>query len=404
MPIDQVDDQLNGLSSVCTINAICPEGADYSKSRKATIQLIDMASGGACSGSLVNNTGNSPDNCKPYILTASHCQGDGSLNNSSFNQTLVRFNFERPDCAGTMATNGQSILGVNVEARSNYHDNMEVEDIDGDFMILSFRETIPTSFGAVLAGWNRDPSIATTTVAPQKFIGFHHPNGDNKKLSTSNEIESLEWPSDVSSATGTRWFQQVTTGYLAPGSSGSSLFDGEGRAIGIASVASFTDEVPESCFFNIANDTVYAMDLVWYDKLSHGWEYATDGTGNNRKIKPWLDSANTGVMMIDPVSATCTPLNSSTVKKIDSEWDAQIAVFPNPSSDGQIQLQYNLKNATDLQISVVDINGRVMLENKVEDAERGRRTLDLSKMSDGIYIIKISSGKNYTFKKVVLRK
>src|SRR5690606_2486304 len=139
------------------------------------------------------------------------------------------------------------------------------------------------------AGWNRQPNIATTVLAPQKFIGFHHPYGDNKKLSTSQSIESLSWPSDLPDANGTRWFQQTTEGYAGPGSSGSGLFDGNGRLIGIASTASISEDVPINCFFNADMDTGYAMDVIWYDKLSHGWNYSTNGPADNRKIQPWLD-------------------------------------------------------------------------------------------------------------------
>lgn len=404
-PVDALDNQLNGSSSVCSINAICPQGSNYVNSRKATVQTIDMSpDGGACSGTLINNTGNSTTNCTPYIITATHCQGTGSLADTAFDQMLVRFNFERPDCAGSTATNAVSMTGVNILSRANYDESWDVDQINGDFMVYGLRQAIPASYGAILAGWDRNNSIATTVAAPKKFIGFHHPHGDNKKLTTSQSIQSHTWPSASPSAAGSRWFQYISEGYLAPGSSGSGLFDGEGRLIGMASVASITNDVEDSCFFNRGGDDVYAMDLIWYDKLSHAWEYSVDGTADNRRVKPWLDPANTGVTTLDPVTSACAPIQSTSVNKISSELDAAITVFPNPSYDGHVSLQYNLKSATDLQIAVLDVTGRNVYNNSINRAGNGIKTLNLSGIPNGIYIIKISDGAGYTSKKVIIGK
>lgn len=404
-PVDWLDNQLNGSSSVCSINAICPQGANYANSRNATVQTIDMSpGGGACSGTLINNTGNSTTNCTPYIITATHCQGSGSLADTSFDQMMVRFNFERPDCAGLMATNALSMTGVNVLSRANYDESWDVEQINGDFMVYGLREAIPSSYGAVLAGWDRNSSIVTNVTAPKKFIGFHHPHGDNKKLTSSQSIVSHSWPSGTPSASGTRWFQNISEGYLAPGSSGSGLFDGDGRLIGMASVASITENVEDSCFFNSGGDDVYAMDIIWYDKLSHAWEYSVDGTAANRRVQPWLDPANTGVTTLDPVTSACAPIQATSINKISSELDANITVFPNPSYDGNLRLQYNLKAATDLKIAVLDVSGRTVYNSNVNKAGSGSKTLHLSNLPNGMYFIKISDGAGYTSRKVIINK
>ncbi len=404
MPIDAYDNQLNGSSSICNINAICPQGADYANSRKATVQTIDMLGGGACSATLVNNTGNTPQNCTPYILTATHCQGSGTMNNNAFSQMLVRFNFERPDCAGTGATNGRSMVGVNLKARANYNESWDVDDIKGDFMVYELKEAIPPSYGAVLAGWNRNPSIQQNVAAPKKFIGFHHPNGDNKKLTTSQSIQSQSWPSTVPNANGERWFQFVTEGYLAPGSSGSGLFDFDGRLIGVASVASITNQVPNNCFVNSANQEVYAMDVIWYDKLSHGWDYAVDGNATNRKISPWLDPANTGATSINAVTSSCTPLGTTSVNVYNDDLDAMIAVHPNPSSDGTVYMQYNFRNATDFNVEVVDIAGRKVSHKGLTAAIEGTLAIDLTDVPNGMYFIKVSAANGYATKKVVINR
>lgn len=403
--IDGWDEDLNGLSSVCNINAICPTGANYAYSRRATVQTLDLApGGGGCSGTLVNSTGNSTSDCKPYIITASHCQGSGSLSNADFDQMIIRFNFERPDCLGAGATNGQSITGVNILARAGYNDSLEADDIKGDFMIYQLRQSIPASYNAVLAGWNRSNTIATNVALPQKFIGFHHPYFDNKKLSTSQSIQSQDWPTEAPIANGNRWFQLTNEGYVGPGSSGSGLFDGDGRLIGIASTASITPNVNDTCHLNIDQDDVYVMDVVWYDKLWHGWEYSVDGTDSNRRIKPWLDAGNTGVMTTDPVTSTCESLPSLSINKMRNELDANISFFPNPSHDGKIHLQYNLKNATDLDIFVLDVNGRIVFNRSLKNVMHGRQAIDISGVANGMYVVKISSGIGNSSKKIMISK
>ncbi len=404
-PVDWLDNQLNGSSSVCSINAICPQGSNYVNSRKATVQTIDMSpGGGSCSGTLINNTGNSTTNCTPYIITATHCQGSGSLADTSFDQMMVRFNFERPDCAGLTATNAVSMTGVNILSRANYDESWDVEQINGDFMVYGLRQAIPASYGAVLAGWDRNSSLTTSVTAPKKFIGFHHPHGDNKKLTSSQSIEAHSWPSGTPSTSGTRWFQYISEGYLAPGSSGSGLVNGEGRLIGMASVAAITNNVPDSCFLNSTGEDVYAMYIIWYDKLSHGWEYTVDGTAANRRVQPWLDPANTGVTTLDPLTSACEPIQATSINKISSELDANITVFPNPSYDGNVRLQYNLKAAADLKIAVLDVSGRTVYNSNVDKAGSGSKTLNLSDLPNGMYIIKISDGIGYASRKVIIAK
>lgn len=404
IPIDAIDQQLNGLSSVCNINAICPQGVNYAFSRRATVQTIDMSpGGGACSGTLVNNTANTTAACSPYIITASHCEGSGSLSNAAFDQMIVRFNFERPDCAGAVATDGRSMTGVNVFARANYHESWEVDEIVGDFMVYQLREPIPAAYGAVLAGWNRNSNMATSVAAPKKFIGFHHPYGDNKKLTTSQSIQSHAWPSGNASASGTKWFQVVREGYLGPGSSGSGLFDGDGRLIGIASVASLRGNADDSCFFNSNGGEVLPMDLIWYDKLSHGWEYTANGPDNNRRLKPWLDPANTGAMTIDPLTSPCDQVATSVNVLRDALTDA-VSVFPNPSTNGKVTLQYNLERSADLSISVLDVTGRTVFSGQVKDALNGTKELELSNVPNGIYVVKLTSEIGQASKKIVISK
>lgn len=403
--IDQWDNQLNGRSSVCMINAICPLGNNYINNRKATVQTIQISGNMAsfCSGTLVNNTANTPENCKPLLLTAAHCEASGSLDTSDFDQLLVRFNFERTTCDNSGTTNGVTMTGVRVRARSHLI-STSPSQINGDFMVYELRQAIPEHYNAILSGWNRSNTITQTLVSPKQFTGFHHPGGDNKKLSVSREVASRNSTTGGANANGNRWRVNIANGYVAGGSSGSGLFDGEGYLIGIASTAGEMNP-PASCQVSGNGTEVAAMSRVNYQKLWHAWEYTVDGTGDNRRVKPWLDPVNSGVMQLGAVTAQCTAIPDAPVAihNAGNDLDNAIELYPNPSADGKFSIQYNLKQQATLQVDLMDINGRVIKTQKLPNIKSGLMPVNAGHLQSGLYLLKISSENAYTVKKLVVQ-
>lgn len=398
-PLDQIDAQLNGRSSVCNINAICPQGTGYGNNRTATVQIIH-SDGSACSGTLVNNTGNTTASCKPYILTASHCNQSGSEDaNNPFNQYLVRFNFENTSCTGgAAATTSHTLQGVRKVARSAYSSATPADQTKGDFMLYELLQNIPTAAGATLSGWNNSPSIANSYTAPKKFIGFHHPYGDNKKLSTTQSMQSA----DVG-ASGSHWEIIWNQGYVAPGSSGSGLFNGDGLLVGIASVAG-EYQPPASCKIDAFGATVYAMDAIYYSKFAYDWDYSVDGTATTRKLKPWLDPANTGATTIATVKSDCSAANTTSVNTVNNELSDNISVYPNPATGDNVQLQYNLQAATNLYITLYDVTGKAVYQAEVLKAQSGMKKIDVSSLSNGIYLVKVASEEGFATKKIMVQR
>lgn len=402
-----IDSALVGSSSVCMINAICPQGDGYSSDRKATVQTLLPAGNGAalCSGTLVNTTANSTANCsKPYILTASHCEGTGSLSNTTFNQILVRFNFEKSACAASsQVPTAQSMTGANVIARANYNESFSTSDIKGDFMLLQLRQNVPASYNAIVAGWNNNPGISRTTSAPKKFIGFHHPAGDAKKTSYTYTIGSTDLGSGVSN---THWEMMLQEGYVAGGSSGSGLFNPDGYLIGIASVAGEANP-PSSCHVNARGQVadVYAMNWVTYSRFSFDWDYSIDGTANNRKLKPWLDPNNTGVATVESLNAAdCSNISGTGINTVNKDLSDNVTIYPNPVISDNVQLQYNLPNTGNLYITVYDVSGKTVYQTEVFKTQSGVRKLDLGNLPNGMYLVKVATEAGFTTKKVMIQK
>ncbi|RYD98457.1 MAG: T9SS type A sorting domain-containing protein [Sphingobacteriales bacterium] len=395
---------LEGYSSSCQINAICPLGAGNSIQRKATVQLIIpydsfFAQVGGCSATLINNTANTTGNCQPYILTATHCekQNHNNPNALPFEQMLVRFNFENEDCAGSTRATVNTLSGVQLKARAAYPDP---NVIMGDFMLLSLKETIPNDWDAYLSGWNRADSLPLQLNTPQHYTSFHHPAGDTKKVMASHAIDPNGYSFDPDFA-GTHWETNIDSGGVETGSSGSSLLDKDGYVIGIASVA--YDPKP-ACNTNPNGEPALFMTGAAWSKLSYAWDYDMDGPDNFRKLQPWLDPANTGVVTLDPVQSNCetTPTHIETVGK--SELANALLVYPNPSSTGHFTINMNFKTYRDLQIEIIDISGTRVAGYTFKRLKQENISLNLGHLPGGIYMARFRSQFESVSKKIIILK
>ncbi len=406
IPITGLPDTLDleGFSSSCQINALCPPGSAYEIQRKATVQLIiaydlEFAEVGGCSATLINNTGNTPGDCKPYILTATHCETKNfnDTNALPFELMLVRFNFENEDCNGATKATVNTLSGVQLKARADYS-NPNV--IKGDFMLLSLKESIPNDWDAYLSGWNRSDSLPLQLNVPKQYTAFHHPAGDVKKVTVSHAIDPNGFAFDPNFA-GTHWEINADTGGVEPGSSGSGLFDENGYVVGVASVA---DNENIACI-NTPNATqTIFLTNVSYSKFSYAWDYEVDGNSNFRKLKPWLDPINSGAVILNPVKSNCetAPTNINVIGT--SELDDALLIYPNPSSTGYFTANVNFTNSKDLQIEIINVAGSSVANYTFDKIKQERIHLDLSHLPAGIYLARFSTQKEIVSKKIIIHK
>jgi len=397
--IDAIDSALSGRSSVCMINAVCPLGEGYETQRNATLQELFIVDGGvgACSATMMNTTGNTPGSCKKYFLSATHCDDANSTESSHFDQAIMRFNFMQATCEGTAVPVSNTLTGANFVARADYT-AATPDEIKGDFMLLELRNAIPASWGINLAGWNNSPSIPTSTTAPKKFIGFHHPDADMKKVSASSTITS-----EALGAPGSHWLTLLSDGLVSTGSSGSALFDGDGRVIGIASVAG-PDGLAEECKKNAAGETVDGTaNVVMYSKLSYDWNYSIDGSDDKRKLKPWLDNGNTGATTLNAVKSDCSAIDGTGITIADRSLDNAIGIYPNPVSGNNATLQFNLTEKADINVELFDISGKRLKSYMLKGVRSGSYSIDLNGYAAGMYLVKFQSGNAQTAKKIMIQ-
>ena len=74
------------------------------------------------------------------------------------------------------------------------------------------------------------------------------------------------------------------------------------------------------------------------------------------------------------------------------------SLYPNPSY-GKVLITFSETNSTNAEIRIVDVTGREVLKNKIFVVDQ---ELDLSFLSIGVYVVKISVGGVYKDSKLVI--
>jgi hypothetical protein len=266
-------DMISDDRDACGMNVVCNEADPYEDQINASAHL-DMG-GYICSGAMINNTAN---DLTPYFLTANHCtQGE---NTSSFR---FYFNYQRTTCSATNWGNmGSYAYGSQMKWASN-DSNGSNGISENDVSLLEITGTIYESWEVYYAGWN-----ISTNSTQSASVSVHHPNGEPKQISFSNQTTYTNgWD-----AWGTHWkvYWNCVDGQgcgTEGGSSGSPIFDGNGRILG-----------PLSGGPDVACGA--SSDYALYGKLNNQWS----------SIDQFLDPTNSGVTFLngiyDSVVSGCT--------------------------------------------------------------------------------------------------
>lgn len=367
----KIDEFLN-TSGNCNHDVDCPIGADF-ESQKDLVKKgvgfllipVGATSVGVCSGTLINNT---LEDKTPYFLTANHCYGTSDPSTYS-----IRFNWISPNpvCAAatnsTTTTSNFTMSGTTLRAINE----------DSDFMLVELNNTIPFKWDVTYAGWDR------TDNAPSFTVGIHHPQGDIMKICrddtgvtkanvTIGSQTSQTWQI---TAAGNGWEIGVTEG----GSSGSSLFDPEGRIIGqLFGGSAFCDGTDDN-------------DLAdYYGRFGISWE---NGSSAATRLKDWLDPGN-----LNPTLTTLDALQN--VLAVNDEFlEQNISVFPNPTS-GNLQIKTS-GLVGELEYQIFNVLGQSLIKDVLNT-----ESINLSNLSDNIYFIKVTeiNTNKSLVKKIVLSK
>lgn len=249
----------------------------------------------SCTGTLLAQRNVETNDFRFYVLTAKHCikKDDKSLmTQQELLNTFFIFNYQRSNCDALIPGENGLNMGAQDQTRGRRYYIRGARLVDHsdipDFALLEITSPIPPHYKPYFSGWSTSP--LSNFNAP--FYAIHHPRGDVKSISRTYNVtedffyipifSALPWPFNLIYSLIIGW-TPISNNYIVDiwsnggteqGSSGSALFNSNGRVIGTLTGNPF------DCF--IGSD--------YYGKFSKQWLY-------NQGLRQALNPHATGLNM-----------------------------------------------------------------------------------------------------------
>jgi len=279
-------------TSSCIVNYECDVTSANTPAGQATVAII-VGNSYQCSGTLINDV---PQDGKPYVLTARHCEA-GKLGGG------------RPDAATNVVV---------------YWD---ATSICGSALGTLYDPGIPAQQGAITVAEQQDAWLlllaATPVVNDAYLAGFDASGGQVQGGYTihhalSNDKQYTAWNGQAyagsvpsGSSLGVNYvsnFWEVVNriGTIGPGASGSALFDQNDRLVGSLSLGATTGSTDDgySACPSASPPTPNAQNaLAYFTSLSAVWNSTADSTSSTPTIRQILDPNNTASLVVNSMHA-----------------------------------------------------------------------------------------------------
>lgn len=367
--VNRLAEVIRGLndSGDCNYDVNCPIGNDFDVKKdivKKAVALLNLGNGYLCSASLINTTAGDKT---PYLLTSNHC-----LENSDPSFWSVRFNWMSPSpvCGlGDDSTDIQSnftMSGADIKANNSL----------SDFALVQLHNYIPESWDVTFAGWDNSEDL------PIFEVGIHHPNGDIMKICRDDSGAVKENANNtevwliggISVGTGDGW----EIGTTESGSSGSPLFNQEGRIIGQLYAG-------QSFCIGTQNNNDYDI----YGRFGVSWN---TGTTSETRLIDWLDPLGTGQSTTESIQ--------NILGVPDNEITGNLDIYPNPASTVITIMNGRYPN---LVYRFYNIVGQQLMKGNISNTFN---EINVETLSEGIYFLHLidEDSKADITKKIIIKR
>ena len=348
-------------SGACQVNINCPDGNPWQSAKRAVSRMLITTADGAgwCTGQLLTANGGP---FKPYYLTANHCiESLYDANGTNNVNAIFYWDYEATGCSNP-STEPASITSSGAMVISN--------KADSDFALFwlledPFRDA---GYSPTYLGW----SATTSPGAGGSCI--HHPAGDIKKISLFSQTPGSNAFCDPD-LTWNVVFNHGGGQYSSTegGSSGSALFDNNGRVIG--QLWGGTDLGPILCSGG-PECADPEDDRSYYGKFSDSWG---DSGGKRRRLSDWLSTPCT-------VNAThnATVTNTAEMFFADNAVTSSAGIYDNQSAKATV-VTLDGGNRVDLNNGFeVDGSANVFIRNDADCPAIRAVSLDEINTADAI--------------------
>ena len=144
-------------------------------------------------------------------------------------------------------------------------------------------------------------------------------------------------------------------------------------------------------FTSITNMTSQSTTLVSY-------VYRIRTNIGGQPVERWVPNNPEGVSQ----SVSVHVKDESLTSQNELENDVQFTVYPNPTS-GNINIKINLKETSDIEISILDISGKVIETVYQKGNQLGNKNLnhDINSIAKGFYFVQLKTGDKTFVKKII---
>lgn len=372
-------DEINGFggSDWCEVNVNCsPEGDTWQVQKNGVVRILVKVSGAGfwCTGSLLNNA---RFDATPYVLTADHCAFQ--LNQYAYDEDLddwiFYFNYESETCENPDVE--PQLFSLNGATKLAQGGNRGQDG--SDFYLVLLNNPVPSNYHPFFMGWS------AVNEGSDQGVTIHHPQGDIKKISTYlTPLETSGWYTNgLESHWKVIWSEtQNNWAVTESGSSGSPLFNNEGKLIGTLTGGLAACD---------ASGALGPDKPDYYGKFSYHWQ--SNGTSDTAQLKPWLDPDNTGVQSLD--GFTLDIKQHAIVNNLD------INIYPNPASECFF-INFTSFESKTQHILIYNILGELM-KDICSSQQQSEIKVNIEDMPGGIYFLTVRADEKSTVKKLIIR-